>query len=107
MVALHVEFQLDGMTPEELEAFAEEVAPAVAAFPGLIEKVFLGDPETNTYRGAYVWADRESLEAYLASDLFTGPQASPALINHSARIFEVLGGPTKVTSRLSEPLSTA
>ena len=37
MVALHVEFQLDGITPEELAAYADRVAPAVAAFPGLVE----------------------------------------------------------------------
>jgi len=105
MVTLHVEFQLDGITPEELASYAEQVAPAVAAFPGLLEKVFFGNTETNTYGGAYVWADRESLDAYLASDLFAASQANEALVNFSARTFDVLEEPTKVASRLSEPLS--
>ena len=100
MVALHVQFQLDGMTPEDLAGFAEEVAPSVAAFPGLVEKVFLANEETNTYAGAYVWADQASLDAYMASELFTGPRAHPAIVNHSARTFTVLEAPTRVTSRL-------
>jgi len=107
MVTLHVEFQLDGITPEELAAYADQVAPVVAAFPGLLEKVFFGNVETNTYGGAYVWADRASLDAYLASDLFASSRANPALVNFSARTFDVLERPTKVASRLSEPLSAA
>lgn len=105
MVALHVEFQLDGITPEELAAYADRVAPAVAAFPGLVEKVFFGNTETNTYGGAYVWTDRASLDAYLASDLFAASRQNPALVNSSAHTFDVLEGPTKIASRLSGPLS--
>jgi hypothetical protein len=105
MVALHVEFQLDGITPEELATYADRVAPAVAAFPGLVEKVFFGNTETNTYGGAYVWTDRASLDAYVASDLFAASKQNPALVNFSARTFEVLEGPTKVASRLAGPLA--
>ena len=40
--------------------------------PGLISKVWLANPATNTYGGVYTWRDRASMEAFARSELFQG-----------------------------------
>jgi hypothetical protein len=44
-----------------------------------------------------VWRDRESMEAYLESEVFAGMAANPHLENVTVRDFGVLEGPTRVT----------
>jgi heme-degrading monooxygenase HmoA len=96
-----VTFNLKGIGEEEYRKMAEAVAPAFAEMPGLVSKHWLADAETNTYGGAYVWRDREAMEAYLESEVFAGMAANPHLENVTARDFGVLEGPTRVTGGLA------
>jgi heme-degrading monooxygenase HmoA len=96
-----VTFNLKGMGEEEYRKMAEAVAPAFAELPGLVSKHWLADTATNTYGGAYVWRDREAMEAYLESEVFAGMAANPRLENVTARDFGVLEGPTRVTGGLA------
>ena len=65
--------------------------------PGLEAKLWLSDPDSNTYGGVYVWADAEAETAFAASDLFATVAAHPNLAHVTSRGFDVLPGPTAVT----------
>ena len=94
---LLVNFALQGLDPAGYGQHCEQLAPLFADLPGLVSKTWLADPETNTFGGLYVWRDREALENYLASDIFTSLGANPHLTNVSAREFGVLERPTRIT----------
>lgn len=95
-----VTFQLKDLSQEAFEADCDETAPAFAAAPGLIAKVWLADPTTNTYGGVYTWASQSACEAYLRSDLFAAVAGHPNLVAVTSREFGVLDGPTRITRGL-------
>jgi putative monooxygenase ydhR len=68
--------------------------------PGLISKVWLANPATNTYGGVYTWRDRASMEAFARSELFQGIGRHPGLAAVSSKDFRVLEAPTRVTNGL-------
>lgn len=65
-----VNFQLNGITEEQYHEACRAETAAFATLPGLLAKVWLRDPETNTYGGMYLWRDRDAYEAYVRSDVF-------------------------------------
>lgn len=96
MHMLVVNFQLRGMTHDEMAALADEVGPVFGSqVPGLYEKVFLSDPETGTYGGIYKFAHRAALDAYLAGDIWAGITGEPRFVNLTAHTFGVFEGPTR------------
>ncbi len=97
MQVLIVTFGLEGLTEAEYYRGCDSDAPAFADIPGMIAKVWIAEPATNTYGGVYTFRDRESLEAYLASDLFRAIQEAPEFAGVTAESFAVLGGPTRLT----------
>lgn len=97
MHVLIVTFGLEGLTEAEYYRGCDRDAPAFADIPGMIAKVWIADPATNTYGGVYTFCDRESLDAYLASGLFRAIQEAPAFAGVRAETFAVLEGPTQVT----------
>jgi hypothetical protein len=102
MNILLVNFGLRGLDPEGYGQNCEQLAPLFADLPGLVSKTWLADPQTNTYGGLYVWRDREAMEQYLASDVFTSLGANPYLTNVTAREFGVLDSPTRITRGAAE-----
>ena len=89
-VAMHVQivtFGLNGITEEQFHEVAAGDAPAFVSFPGLLGKIWLRDPETNTYGGLYLWADREAYERYVAGEIFSSIMANPGLKNAESRLF--------------------
>jgi hypothetical protein len=95
-----INFNLDGVTEEQYRALCDELAPAFAEVPGLASKTWLADPASGTYGGVYMWNDRESFEAFKASELAAGVMNHPAIANFSLRDFGVLEGPSAVTHGL-------
>lgn len=93
-----VTFHLKGISPAEYRAVCEQEAPAFAALPGLISKVWLADEQTNTYGGVYTWRDRAAMEAYLKTDLFRSIVTAPVFGDVVSRDFSVLERPTAVTA---------
>jgi quinol monooxygenase YgiN len=94
---LIVSFQLTDMTEEAFRALCDGLAPRFAAVPGLLSKVWLASPATNTYGGVYTWRDRRAMEAYTASELFGAVVAHPNFAGVTATDFGVLEGPTRTT----------
>lgn len=96
MQILIVNFQLNGMSHEEIAHEAAKYGPVFGKdIPGLHEKVFLSDPETGTYGGVYKFEDRASLDAYLAGEIWTMVQTDPTYANVTAKIFGVFEEPTR------------
>ena len=95
-----VNFNLRNTTPDEFERFCVESAQEFAAVPGLISKVYLADPATNTFGGIYTWQDQASCDEYKNGDLFKAIAAHPGLENVTSREFGVLEVPTRITRGL-------
>ena len=98
MHVLIVNFKLKGIDEQQYAQMCDQVAPAFAAVPGLVSKVWLKNSETGTYGGVYFWQDRAAFERYCASDLFKSVAANPNLTEITARDFAVLDAPTRVTN---------
>jgi Putative mono-oxygenase ydhR len=92
-----ITFQLHGIDDAAYQAHAEQVAPALAALPGLRAKIWLANQQTSTYGGIYTWDDITAMRAYQSGEIFQGLQANPHMINVTVTDFPVLAGPTKVT----------
>lgn len=93
-----INFRLTGITRRDYDALCEQVAPAFAALPGLISKVWLADDQANTYGGVYTWRDRAAMEAFLKTDLFRTVATHPNLAEIVSRDFAVLEAPSAVTA---------
>jgi hypothetical protein len=79
----------------------DQIAPVFRDIPGLQSKVWLADPETNTYGGVYSWHDRAAMEAYGRGDLFKSVLNHPNFTAITAHDYDVLDGPTRVTHGLA------
>jgi heme-degrading monooxygenase HmoA len=102
MYALMVTFQLDGMSADAFEASYTEAAPAFADMPGLIEKIWVKQPESNTFGGVYLWQNQTAAEDYLNSDMFQQQISNNSQItNLRVEAYNVLEKPTLVTRDLS------
>jgi quinol monooxygenase YgiN len=97
MHILIVNFNLHEMSHAEYTALCDEMAPTFAAVPGLVSKVWLSRPETNTYGGVYTWSDAAAFQAFRQSELFGAVAANPHFANVSANDFEILEAPSAVT----------
>jgi hypothetical protein len=94
-----IEFERQGLTHAEYEAFCQDAVPAIARIDGVVGKLFLADPDSSRCAGIYTFTDRQSAEAYLRSDLFQGAMASnPAIANLRTRGSELLDQPTGALS---------
>jgi heme-degrading monooxygenase HmoA len=89
MHAQLVTFGLDGITEEQFREAAGADAPMFATLPGLLAKIWLRDPETNTYGGLYLWADQEAYEGYIKGEVFNAIKVDQNLMNVESRDFGV------------------
>ena len=96
-----VNFNLENMTYDEYTSLCDEVAQAFAEVPGLISQVWLSDQDANTFGGVYTWQDRQAMETFTQSELFSNVAGNPNLVNITSKDFGILEGPTAVTNGLS------
>ena len=102
-----INFNLDGITHDDFLNVANEVAPHFAELPDLALKVWLSNETNNTYGGVYSWEGQDALDAYRGGELYAGALANNT--NFSGlkdQGFDVLQGPTAITSNLSETTPT-
>lgn len=95
-----VTFTLNGITEEEYREACAAETPVFAALPGLLSKIWLRSPETNTFGGVYLWRDRGSCEAYINGNIFRELNADPSLQNVRTEDFDVFEALTKTTQPL-------
>jgi hypothetical protein len=98
MHALIITFQLKNLSQDDYAKSCVEGAPVIAQQPGLIAKVWLASPETNTYGGMYTWRDRQSMEAFMQSDLVKSWATDSGIVGFTSRDYAVLEEPTRVTA---------
>ena len=92
-----INFHLRDLSEADFRTMCDEVAPAFGEVPGMISKVWLANPRTNTYGGVYTWTNREAMEEFGRSDLFNAVATNPNFTDITATDFDVLEGPTSVT----------
>lgn len=68
--ALILTYELDGATPPEHSELYEQLAPALAAVPGLVSQARLANESIGRYGGFYVFDSRSSFDRFVASELF-------------------------------------
>jgi quinol monooxygenase YgiN len=96
-----VNFNLQGMSHEEFQTLCDQLAPTFANIPGLISKIWLADPSSNTYGGIYTWQNPQALEAYTHTEIFHNVVNHPNFTNLVSREYGILEGPTQVTHGLA------
>ena len=89
MHAQVITFGLNGITEEQFREACGADAPTFASLPGLLAKVWLRDPESNTYGGLYLWDDQEAYEGYIKGEVFNAIKADTNLKNVESRDFGV------------------
>ncbi len=97
-----INFSLNGVSEEDYRSLCDQLASAFAELPGLIQKVWLANPDTNTYGGVYIWKDRQAMEAFTKTELFNNVATHPNLADITSSDFGVIEGPTRVTRGLVE-----
>src|SRR5262245_46988137 len=65
-----VTYRLGEISDHEFIEANREFADMMAAVPGLLAKVWLKDPDGNTYGGVYLWQDRQACEAFVSGELW-------------------------------------
>ena len=97
MHAQVITFGLNGITEEQFKGAVSADVPVFANMPGLLAKVWLRDPETNTYGGLYLWADQEAYERYIKGEIFNALKADQHLKNFESRDFGVFDDLSSIT----------
>ena len=92
-----VTFGLNDITEEQFREASGADAPTFANLPGLLAKIWLRDPETNTYGGLYLWADQETYEGYVKGEVFNAIKADQHLANVESRDFGVFDDLSSIT----------
>jgi hypothetical protein len=99
MVIQVVNFNLEGITHEQYEGAATELAPAFKELNGLKSKVWLSDEKNNVYGGIYTWENLQNMNDYINSPFYDEVLGNnPSFVNITSKAFEVLDGPTKITN---------
>ncbi len=101
MHAQVITYRLKGLSQEQYYELCEPLAPIIAAQPGLIEKVWLADPATNTYGGLYKWQDRAAMEAFMQTDVVKGFASHPGIVELASQDYPVWEEATRATRGLA------
>lgn len=88
MHAVIITLELTEITHSEYQELSLQLAPMIAAVPGLLAKVWLTDAK-NGYGGMYLFADASAAHAFLGSELAGKIAAHPNVAGMDVRHFEV------------------
>jgi hypothetical protein len=103
MHAFIVTYVLRGSDPAQHAELCEQLAPAVAAVPGLLAKTWLTNRETGRYGGFYVFASREAFDRYVASELYDTLLSRDSVCIVTATDFSIAELPTALTGGPTRP----
>lgn len=94
-----VTFGLNGVTEEQFHEFCAGEAATFAALPGLLSKIWLRNPEGNSYGGVYLWRDRAAHDDYVQGEIYRSIVQDPNLAGVKSAGFEVFEDLTKETQQ--------
>jgi Putative mono-oxygenase ydhR len=96
-VVLEINFVND-VSEEELAAATDlDAAKKIAAFPGLLWKVWIRDPRTRETGGVYLFESRTQAEAWVAGPTIQSIPRSEKVSNFSTKIFDIREEPSRIT----------
>ncbi|MEM6425373.1 MAG: YdhR family protein [Cyanobacteria bacterium P01_D01_bin.128] len=72
----------------------------MAAWPGLVWKVWIAEPSWSVFGGVYLFADEASAVAYLEGPIVEGIRAIPGVSEFKVERFEVNEKLSKITRGL-------
>jgi hypothetical protein len=93
---LQINFKFAGSRAEYLEMF-RDLAPQIAATPGLRWKVWPWNGEEQVGGGVYLFEDAASAQAFLGGPIAAGLGQIPEVSDVSVKQFEVLDNLTAIT----------
>lgn len=85
---LHLRFKLR-MPPDVFLAHSRGVAAAIASVEGLIWKIWVSREDKFEMGGMYLFANRETAEAYLKHSVFQAAYSSPAVLSCESQLWDV------------------
>lgn len=89
MHALFVSHGLRDATPVERAELCSQLAPAIAAVPGLVSLTWLANEATGRFGSFTVFQDKHAFDAFVASELFEALRSHRAIDNLTASEFAV------------------
>lgn len=98
MHAFMLEYSLRAATPAEHAELREQLAPAFAAVRGLVSKTWHANDDRGRYGGFYVFADKPSFDAFVASELYETVRSHTALTDLVTNDYAINERATAVTS---------
>jgi len=93
---LHLRFKLR-VPPQVLLAHSREAATIIAAAEGLIWKIWVLQEEEFEMGGIYLFANRESAEAYLNHPVIEAVCRNPAVISTQSQLWNVESSLSSIT----------
>jgi len=85
---LHLRFKLQ-VSPEVLLARSQEAANIIANVDGLIWKIWVSQKEEFAMGGLYLFANRETAEAYLNHPVIQAIGSNPAVVSTHTQLWDV------------------
>jgi putative monooxygenase ydhR len=85
---LHLRFKLQ-VPPQVLLAECEEATTVIASVEGLIWKIWVLQQEEYEVGGIYLFANRETAEAYLNHPVVQAVRSNPAVVSTQAELWDV------------------
>ena len=93
---LQINFKFDG-TVDELAKVFLPVAQPIADQPGLRWKVWCWNDDAQEFAGEYLFENQSAVNGYLGGPIVEQLKKHPKINNLSAKVFDVLEEPSKVT----------
>ena len=85
---LHLRFKLR-VPPAVLLAHSREAAAVIASVEGLIWKIWVFEEEDLEMGGMYLFANRETAEAYLNHPVIQSVRSNPAVVSTQSQLWDV------------------
>ena len=82
---------------EYQERWVKPYADAIAQVPGLVRKTWMADFETGTFASVYIWEDKASMDAFMASPAIAKVAAEPFLKDLNITAIPVQEGASLIT----------
>ena len=85
---LHLRFKLR-VSPDVVLANGREAASAIASVKGLIWKIWIVQKDPFEIGGLYLFANRETAEAYLNHPVVQAVRSNPAVVSTQSQLWDV------------------
>jgi Putative mono-oxygenase ydhR len=96
LTILHLRFKVR-VSPDAFLAHSREAATTIATVEGLIWKIWVFQKEESEVGGIYLFANRETAEAYVNHPVIQAERSSPAVVSAQSQLWEVENSLSAIT----------